>query len=329
MIYDLIAEFYENLNDRGPRYRVPVNTICVDSVDELLNMGFEEDVTVPPGDIDYYLEVTEEELESWSNEDSGIEVIPVLDGHDYARILVHAYEVETFDGEVPPRGFRVGDHDVFFTGIKDDDIVIFRYGERDFIRPLETLKKRFGFITMFEVMDYIRYVLSRPITHEGVRAHFGSGLDEAIRLAAVQFCGECDLDGNPAVLHAIEVGQMGQTEDEKIVGYLHDVVEDTDVTLDDLDKMGFETEVIESVRLLTRQDDVDYFDYIKNILDHDIDTAINVKINDLLHNIKRGYASAERAESDGDKQKFEEIMRINAKHERALQMIYDDRERNK
>ena len=67
-----------------------------------------------------------------------------------------------------------------------------------------------------------------------------------------------------------------------VCALLHDVVEDTDITLPDLLEMGFPDEVIEVLTLLTHIDGVTYMDYVKEIKKHPI--ATKVKIADLKHN---------------------------------------------
>ena len=147
------------------------------------------------------------------------------------------------------------------------------------------------------------------------------GMEAAIRLAECKFEGRLDLDGNPAVLHALEVGRMGSAPDEQIVGYLHDVVEDTDTTLEDLERMGFTRNVIEAVGLLTHEKGVPYEEYLEKIISSNNRTAIQVKKNDLNHNLLRGKRTLELALQKDDNALCAEITCINAKHEKALEMI--------
>ena len=63
---------------------------------------------------------------------------------------------------------------------------------------------------------------------------------------------------------------------------LHDVVEDTDVTFEDLAEMGFTPEVIRIVRLLTHDPEVPYMDYVRRIKEDP--QAVKVKLSDLRHN---------------------------------------------
>ena len=63
--------------------------------------------------------------------------------------------------------------------------------------------------------------------------------------------GQIDKNGNPYILHPLAVGLMGATDEEKMVGFLHDVVEDTDYTFEDLENAGVPTGVVNTLRILT------------------------------------------------------------------------------
>lgn len=117
-----------------------------------------------------------------------------------------------------------------------------------------------------------------------------AGIDEAIAFAAKAHAGAKDLDGNPVILHPLAVGLMGSTEEEKICGFLHDVVEDTCYTFKDLAEAGFSATVIDTLRLLTHSKSVPYLDYVRNICKSGNKTALAVKLNDLHHNLDRGKA---------------------------------------
>lgn len=72
------------------------------------------------------------------------------------------------------------------------------------------------------------------------------------------------------------------TEEEKIVAVLHDVVEDTEMSLQDLKGYGFSREVLEAVGILTKRRDMTYFDYIDDVQCSDL--ATKVKIAELEDN---------------------------------------------
>ena len=115
-----------------------------------------------------------------------------------------------------------------------------------------------------------------------------SDIDKAIELASRAHAADYDLDGNPTILHPLAVGMMGKNDVERIVGFLHDVVEDTQYDFDDLDDLGFSEEVIAALRLLTHDKETPYMEYVENICKSGNRAALNVKMNDLRHNIARG-----------------------------------------
>ncbi len=115
-----------------------------------------------------------------------------------------------------------------------------------------------------------------------------SDIDKAIELASKAHAADYDLDGNPTILHPLAVGMMGRNDTERIVGFLHDVVEDTRYTFEDLENEGFTNVVIDTLRLLTHDKETPYMEYIERICKSGNETAINVKINDLKHNLARG-----------------------------------------
>ena len=83
---------------------------------------------------------------------------------------------------------------------------------------------------------------------------------------------------------------MGNNDTERIVGFLHDIVEDTKYTFEDLEDEGFSNEVISALRLLTHDKHTPYMEYIENICASGDKVAVNVKLNDLKHNLARGKA---------------------------------------
>lgn len=113
-------------------------------------------------------------------------------------------------------------------------------------------------------------------------------VEDCIRFAVDALDGQKDLDGKPAVLHSIEVGLMGRTQEEQIAGFLHDVVEDSDHTFLDLVQKGVDRRVIEALRLLTHDKKEDYYDYIRRLIKSGNDLALTVKRNDLRQNLCRG-----------------------------------------
>lgn len=110
---------------------------------------------------------------------------------------------------------------------------------------------------------------------------YTKNIKKAINIAYNAHMGQVDKSGTPYIFHPIHLAETMNTEDECIVAILHDVVEDTDVTFEQLDG-EFSNEVIEALKLLTHDKNVPYDEYIKQIKDNPI--ARKVKLADLKHN---------------------------------------------
>ena len=104
---------------------------------------------------------------------------------------------------------------------------------------------------------------------------------KAMNLAYHAHHGQFDKGGVPYIFHPIHLAEEMDDEISTCVALLHDTVEDTAVTLEDLSK-EFPAEVVNAVRLLTHGEDVDYFDYVRAIRQNPI--AVKVKLADLRHN---------------------------------------------
>lgn len=105
--------------------------------------------------------------------------------------------------------------------------------------------------------------------------------NEAMRIAYAAHHGQTNKSGIPYIYHPIHLAEQMADEYTTCVALLHDVVEDTDVTLEDLAK-SFPKEVVDAVALMTHADGVDYFDYVRKIRTNPIAKA--VKLADLTHN---------------------------------------------
>lgn len=115
-------------------------------------------------------------------------------------------------------------------------------------------------------------------------------IDLALRIATEAHAGQLDRDGAPVILHPLTVGLMGHTDEERIAGFLHDVVEDTDWTFDALLDAGISAGIVGALRLLTHEKGCDYMAYVQRIIDSGNPIALQVKYNDLRHNYARGKA---------------------------------------
>lgn len=112
-------------------------------------------------------------------------------------------------------------------------------------------------------------------------------INVALGLVVKHYTGLFDKNGNPAILHPLTVGCSMESKEEKIVGLLHDIVEDGYLTLDEL-RVLFDSQIVEAIQILTHDKKVGYEDYIHSIKGSNNSIAIRVKIADLKHNIKRG-----------------------------------------
>ncbi len=105
---------------------------------------------------------------------------------------------------------------------------------------------------------------------------------KALKLCFEAHKNQVDKSGMPYVFHPFHLAEQMETEETTIVALLHDVVEDTDYTIEDLTKMGFGESVVKSLSLLTHDDTVEYMDYVLAIKGNPIAKA--VKLADLRHN---------------------------------------------
>ena len=128
-------------------------------------------------------------------------------------------------------------------------------------------------------------------------------LSAAIEFATAALAEKVDDKGSQYINHALRVMERMDTEEEKMAAVLHDVVEDTEITLQDLCDAGFSREVVETVEILTKRLDMTYFDYIDDI--HWSETASKIKIAEIEDNLDimrvkkmsfRTYSTEKRAE---------------------------------
>ena len=111
-----------------------------------------------------------------------------------------------------------------------------------------------------------------------------STLQRAIEIATEANKGQFDKSGKDYIEHPLRVMEMGRSEQEKIVGVLHDVVEDTDWTFEMLAAEGFSEEIIVALRCVTKtSENENYDDFIERVKKNPL--AVAVKINDLTDNM--------------------------------------------
>lgn len=110
-------------------------------------------------------------------------------------------------------------------------------------------------------------------------------LEKAIEIAVEAHRGQLDKAGKIYILHPLRVMLRGRDETEMIVGILHDVVEDTPVTLDMLRLEGFSQEILDALCCITKEKGEDYGHFIDRVLTNPL--ARRVKLYDIEDNLNR------------------------------------------
>ena len=107
-------------------------------------------------------------------------------------------------------------------------------------------------------------------------------IEKAYELAKKAHLGQVDKAGEAYIKHPEKVASFVKTDEEKAVAYLHDIIEDTELTLEDLGEYGFSKEVIEAVDIITKKRGEDYQSYLNSVKKNKLARA--VKLADLRHN---------------------------------------------
>ncbi len=106
--------------------------------------------------------------------------------------------------------------------------------------------------------------------------------NKAMKLCYEAHKDQYDKSGVPYIFHPIHIAEQMTEEYDICVALLHDVIEDTDYTIDDIRAQGFPEEIVEAVKVLTRDKSIYYLDYIALVKENPI--AKRVKLKDLEHN---------------------------------------------
>ena len=104
----------------------------------------------------------------------------------------------------------------------------------------------------------------------------------ALKLCFEAHKDQTDKSGLPYVFHPFHLAEQMPDEKTTVVALLHDVIEDTDYTLDDMKNMGFSDDILSAIALMTHDDGVPYMEYVALIKKNPI--AKMVKLADLRHN---------------------------------------------
>ena len=130
---------------------------------------------------------------------------------------------------------------------------------------------------------------------------------KAMKLCYHAHAGQVDKSGTPYVFHPIHLAEQMDDECSTVAALLHDVVEDTDYTFDDLREMGFSEAVLEVLMLLTHQEDVSYMEYVRNLSVHPV--ARKVKLADLCHNMDTTRMGENQPVNEARLEKYRRAMR--------------------
>ncbi len=123
---------------------------------------------------------------------------------------------------------------------------------------------------------------------------------------------QLDKSGMPYVFHPFHLAEQMKDEDTTVVALLHDVIEDTNHTLDELRDLGFSEQVITAISLMTHAPGVPYMDYVGRIKTNPI--ARVVKLADLRHNSDMSRLDTVTEE---DKQRVE-------KYRKAIELLEEE-----
>lgn len=138
-------------------------------------------------------------------------------------------------------------------------------------------------------------------------------LARAVAIAAIAHQDQRDKAGAPYILHPLRLMMRGQIIPEQIVAVLHDVVEDSDWTLDQLAAEGFPPEIITALDCLTRRPEETYDQFLDRVLTNSL--AIHVKLYDLEDNM-----TLTRLDQLSDKD-LQRLQRYHQAHQRILQTL--------
>ena len=111
---------------------------------------------------------------------------------------------------------------------------------------------------------------------------------KSLEIVTRVFSDKTDKGGFPYVIHLLKVYSGVSEYIEKVCALLHDIIEDTDVSYDDLRKVGYSEEIIDILTILTKLKGEDYRDYINRIISSNNYHAMNIKLADLRHNMDSG-----------------------------------------
>ena len=133
-------------------------------------------------------------------------------------------------------------------------------------------------------------------------------LDKAIQIAVSAHVGQVDKAGQPYILHPLRVMFSVETPHERLAAVLHDVVEDTEVTIDDLADEGFPTEVLDAIQALTKLKGESRLDAAMRAVRNPI--ARKVKLADLADNMDMSRIPHPTASDHARLREYESVRKL-------------------
>ncbi len=121
-------------------------------------------------------------------------------------------------------------------------------------------------------------------------------IDRAMAICVEAHSGQMDRYGQIYIFHPMRVMQRVNSINDKCVAILHDVVEDSEWTVEDLTQEGFPSVIVDAVDAISKRDDEEYTDYIQRVRENAI--AIRVKLADLEDNMDLRRTRGEMTVSD-------------------------------
>lgn len=125
-------------------------------------------------------------------------------------------------------------------------------------------------------------------------------LDQAIRLSITAHTDQKDKAGEPYILHPLRLMLQCDSEEERLVAVLHDVMEDSHFSLENLKEEGFPKHVLDALLVLTHDKNDSYEDYLKKIKTNAL--AVKIKLLDLADNMN---LSRLKSITDKDRERLE------------------------
>ena len=147
----------------------------------------------------------------------------------------------------------------------------------------------------------------------GMKERPVAGIDEAVAMASEAHFDQTDIEGEPVILDCLAVGLAGKTDDEKICGFLHEMLDKSTWLPGDIREKGFEEHIIDTLCLLATDYHIPFEDYIKAIAASGNKVAIAVKINSLKRDLTKNSHLDHKDMYESEKAALESLLAASAK----------------